>query len=229
MASASVPLQIAVDGPVASGKSTICAALALRLGIMYLDTGVMYRSVAYAAITHHIDLTSDEACGLIAETMNLQIIPATIDDGRQATILLNDEDITWAIRESQVNAIVSQVAAHPRVRAAMRQRQRDIAARHSIVMAGRDIAAIVLPQAQVKIFLDASIDERVRRRCAEIAARHPERHIDLNALRAEVMQRDAIDSTQMQLTSDTIMLMTDGLSIGQVIDKIVEVVHERYP
>jgi CMP/dCMP kinase len=222
------PLHIAIDGMVATGKSTVCEEVARRLGILYLDTGVMYRAVALVALEHNANIDSDEACGAIAERIDLRIVPPTVDDGRQSTVLIGDRDVTWEIRADAVNHIVSRVSSHPRVRAALHMRQRQIAREHSVIMAGRDIASVVLPNAQVKIMLTASLDERVHRRAAELQARHPGTPIDLAALRAEIQRRDDLDSPQLRMMPDTVVVDTDGLTIDQVVARILEVAHEHY-
>ncbi len=217
------PLHIAIDGPVASGKSTVGAGVANALGILYLDTGVMYRAVALAAIERGVRPDDAESCGAIAEAIDLDFIPPSVEDGRQLTVLLDGRDVTWRIRSDDVNRVVSQVSAHPRVRAALRQRQQAIAATRPVVMVGRDITSVVLPDAQVKIFLDASPEERVRRRAAELLARQPGATIDHDRLRDDIARRDAQDSAQMQLTPDTLTISTDGLTPEQVVARIVEV------
>lgn len=219
-------MHIAIDGPVASGKSTIGEAVARRLGILYLDTGVMYRAVALAALERGEDLGDNAACGAIAETIPLHLLPPTVADGRQLTVLLGDRDITWEIRTSAVNQIVPIVSGHPRVRAALRAQQQRIAAGQSVVMVGRDIASIVLPDARVKVMLAASPAERLRRRAAEVAQRNA--FVDLDALRAEIEQRDAGDQANLHLTPDTLIIDTDGRTIDQIVADIVEVARERY-
>jgi cytidylate kinase len=213
---------------VATGKSTVCEAVARRLGIVYLDTGIMYRAVALAALEQGADIDGDESCGTIAERIDLRIVPPTVADGRQSTVLIGDRDVTWEIRTDAVNHVVSRVSSHPRVRAALHARQRQIAREQSAIMAGRDIASVVLPDAQVKIMLTASLDERVRRRAAEMQARHPGMFIDLAALRAEIQRRDDLDSPQLRMTPDTVIINTDGLTIDQVVTRVLEVAHEHY-
>lgn len=236
------PLHIAIDGPVASGKSVVSAALAKRLNILYLDTGLMYRAVALIALEHDINLPHahrydpespfdrelNERCGALAENLDLHITQPAIDDGRQFTVRIGERDVTWDIRSDAVNRVVSRVAAFPRVRAAMRERQRFLAQSQPIVMAGRDIASVVLPDAQVKIMLDASLAERVRRRAIEMRQRQPDIILDIDSLSAEIARRDAEDSIQMSMTPDTVTIQTDGLSIAEVVDRILEVAHERY-
>ena len=220
------PLHIAIDGPVASGKSTVCALVARELDLFYVDTGIMYRAVALAALRQDADIESDAACGAIAEHLPLHLEPPT-SHHQQPTVYLNGEDVTDRIREADVNHIVSRVSSHPAVRRAMHVVQRKIAAHQGVIMAGRDIAEIVLPQAQVKILLTASLDVRVKRRAMEIAQKKPGAIIDLDALRTEIERRDALDSVQMHSPPETIIIDTDSLTEAQVVARILEVVDER--
>lgn len=222
------PLHIAIDGPVASGKSTISERVARALNILYLDTGVMYRAITLFVLLHQIDPADPVACGAAAESLDLLLLPATIDDGRQLTVIVSGADVTWDIRSDQVNRYVSLVSSHPRVRAALRLRQQDIASSTSVVMAGRDIASVVLPDAQVKIFLTASVDERVRRRALELQQRQPDISVDRAFLHDDIVRRDAEDAAQMLLTPDTRILATDGVLIDDVVQQILEIVHDRY-
>ncbi len=220
-------MQIAIDGLVATGKSTVGERVARRLGILYVDTGVMYRAVTLVVLERGIDIHDNDACGVIAEHLPVRLLPPTVDDGRQVTVLLDGRDITWEIRSPQVNQAVPIVSAHPRVRAALHAWQQRLAAEQSVVMVGRDIAAIVLPDANVKIMLTASLDERVRRRAAEMRARDPNTPVDLLRLRQEIAERDRNDSRNTLLTPDTLIIDTDHLTIDQVVDRIVEVAYER--
>lgn len=221
-------MQIAIDGLVAAGKSTVGEMVAHRLGILYVDTGVMYRAVAYVALARGADIHDDAACGAIAATLPLQLLPPTVDDGRQATALLDGQDITWDLRSAAINQAVPIVAAHPRVRAALHVWQRRLAAEQSVVMVGRDIAAEVMPDAKVKIMLSASLDERVQRRAAEMQRHDPTTPVDLLQLRLAIIERDRNDRDRTLLTPDTLIIDTDHLTIDQVVDRIVEVAHERY-
>jgi len=215
-------MQIAIDGLVATGKSTVGERVARRLGILAVDTGVMYRAVALVALANGIDIHDNAACGEIAEHLPLHLLPPTVDDGRQATALLGDHDITWEIRTPEVNRAVPVVALQPRVRAALHIWQQRLATEQSVVMVGRDIAALVLPDAQVKIMLTAPLDERVRRRAAEMQARDPATPVDLLRLRIEIAERDRNDSQNTLLTPDTLIIDTEDLTIDQVVDRIVE-------
>jgi CMP/dCMP kinase len=223
------PLHIAIDGPVASGKSTVGKAVADRLGILYVDTGITYRAVALVMLEQGCDPTDGDIAGQIAETLNLRIESATVTDGRQNTVLLGDRDITWDLRSPEVNQRVPIIAGHPQVRHALHVQQRSIAEGRSVVMVGRDITSIVLPTAQVKIWLDASPDERVQRRAAEMRARDPAAVLDLAALRQSIIDRDRLDAHNMLVTPDTRIINTDGKTIADVVAEILEVVHEQQP
>lgn len=222
-------IQIAIDGLVASGKSTVGEAVAHRLSILYLDTGVMYRTVALLALEQQVNLSDSSALGVIAETLDLRLLPPEVNDGRQITVFIGDRDVTWDIRGRRVNEIVSQVSSHASVRAALIAQQQRIAAHEPVVMVGRDITSVVMPDAQVKIVLTASIDERVKRRAAELRRRNPEISVDETRLRDEIEARDKGDQANMELTDDTTIINTDGKTIDEVVDQIVEVTHERYP
>ncbi|MBA3825086.1 MAG: (d)CMP kinase [Ktedonobacterales bacterium] len=221
------PLHIAIDGPVASGKSTVGKAVADRLGILYVDTGITYRAVALVMLEQGHDPADGALAGQIAETLDLRIEPTTVADGRQNTVLLGDRDITWAIRTPAVNRIVPIVAGHAQVRHALHVQQRSIAAGRSVVMVGRDITSIVLPTASVKIWLDASPDERVQRRAAEMHARDPHAMLDLPGLRQSIIDRDQMDAHNMLVTPDTHIINTDGKTVADVVSEILEVVHEQ--
>src|SRR5579883_701335 len=164
-------LQIAIDGPAGVGKSTVGERLAKQIQYLYLDTGAMYRALTWLALQRKIDLDDAAALGALAETFDLEIILPTIADGRQYTVLVEGRDVTWELRSPEVDHAVSLVSRHPPVRAAMRRRQREIGERGGVVMAGRDIGTVVLPNAQLKIYLTASLEERARRRWLELRAK----------------------------------------------------------
>jgi cytidylate kinase len=219
-------LQIAIDGPAGVGKSTVGELLAKRLGYLYLDTGAMYRALTWLALQRQIDLEDEAALGPLAETFDLEITLPTASDGRQYTVKVGGRDVTWELRRPEVDRAVSLVSHHPVVRAAMRRRQREIGERGGVVMAGRDIGTVVLPNAQVKIYLTASIEERARRRWSELRARQGTAPT-LEEVLSEVQRRDALDSAQSQPAADAIIIHTDHLSIEQVLERVLELVHER--
>jgi cytidylate kinase len=214
-------LQIAIDGPAGVGKSTVGERLAKQLHYLYLDTGAMYRALTWLALQRKIDLEDAAALGALAETFDLEIVLPTVADGRQYTVLVEGRDVTWELRSPEVDHAVSLVSRHPPVRAAMRRRQREIGERGGVVMAGRDIGTVVLPNAQLKVYLTASLEERARRRWLELRAKQDTAPTFEEVL-AEVERRDALDSAQSAPAADAIMIHTDHLSVEQVIQRILE-------
>ena len=221
---------IAIDGPAAAGKTTVARDLAVRLDGMLFDTGALYRSVTLAALRRGIATNDGPALTELARQLSIDLRPASIADGRLVDVRLDGEDVTWAIRTPEVDANVSEVSAHPGVRASLLPLQRRIASGQTVVMVGRDIASVVAPDAGVKIFLDASVEERARRRAAELRARG----LDVSDLEieAELMERDRYDSTRalspLVAVPDAIHVNTDGLTIAQVVDRLEGIVRQRW-
>ena len=158
------PYIIAIDGPAASGKSTLGLRLAGSLGYLFFDTGVMYRAVTWAALVRGLEINDEKAVTQLAETAQIDVRPSSQNDGRTSDVLLDGVDITWETRRPDVEASVSPVSAYRGVRQALASQQRRIGQRGRIVMVGRDIGTVVLPEADLKIYLDASAEERARRR-----------------------------------------------------------------
>jgi cytidylate kinase len=221
--------RIAVDGPVASGKSTVGEMLARRLGYLYFDTGVMYRAVTWAALNRGIPIEDEAAVTALAGQLHIDVAPPTVDDGRQYTVLADGVDITWEIRTPAVNADVSPVSAYPGVRWEMVRQQRRVAEKGPVVMAGRDIGTIVLPDAGLKIYLDASVEERARRRWEEGQARGEEG--DYDTVLASIRRRDQIDSSReaspLRAAEDAVVLDTTNLGIDAVMAEVMRLVKER--
>ena len=223
------PRTVAIDGPAGAGKSTIGALVAERLGYLYLDTGAMYRAVALAALREGIDPDDAARLTAIARRVRIAIGPPTVRDGRAYTLLLDGVDVTWEIRGDQVDRNVSQVARIPGVRGAMVEQQRALASRGRIVMVGRDIGTVVLPDAERKIFLTASAAERARRREEEFAARGERR--SRPELLAEILRRDELDSTRavapLRAAEDAVVVETDGLSVREALERVIDVIERR--
>jgi len=220
------PRTIAIDGPAGAGKSTIGALVAERLGYVYLDTGAMYRAVALAALDRKIDPDDGARLAELARQVKITIGPPTVRDGRAYTVLLDGRDVTWPIRAAEVDRVVSQVARIPAVRDAMVEQQRALASSGRVVMVGRDIGTVVLADAERKIFLTASAAERARRREEELAARG-QRHTRGELLH-EILRRDQLDSERavapLRAAEDATVVQTDGLSVGQALDRVLEVI-----
>jgi cytidylate kinase len=150
------PSTIAIDGPAGSGKTTVGAALAERLGYTFFDTGVVYRAATLAALRAGVSVTDEQAVIQVVEGMSLQVGPPHVHDGRTSTVTLDGEDVTWALRSREVDEGVSPVSAHPGVRERLRDLQRSVAAQGRVVVVGRDIGTVILPDADLKVYLDAS-------------------------------------------------------------------------
>ncbi|MCK4473157.1 MAG: (d)CMP kinase [Anaerolineae bacterium] len=220
------PSTIAIDGPAASGKSTVAELLAHRLGYLYFDTGVMYRAVTWAALLRGIPIQDEPAVTLLAEQLRIDVTPPTADDGRQYTVLADGVDVTWAIRTPEVDANVSPVSAYPGVRWALVAQQRRVAAGGRVVMVGRDIGTVVLPDADLKLYLDASVEERARRRWLEVRARGEE--ADYEGVLVSMRRRDKIDSNRevapLCVAEDAVVVDTTDLSIEEVLAEVERLV-----
>jgi CMP/dCMP kinase len=219
-------MKIAIDGPAASGKSTIGFMLAHWLKYLYFDTGVMYRAVTLAALQHGIDITDIPAVCELSKKVVIEVIPPDGQDERQYTVLLDGIDVTWMLRSDEVERNVSHPSKYPAVREEMVRQQRRIADRGNIVMVGRDIGTVVLPEADLKIYLDASVEERARRRCNEMLARG-ETTVYEHVLES-MRQRDLIDSTRktspLKPADDAIIVDTTGRDVSEVLSEIKHLV-----
>lgn len=205
---------IAIDGPAGSGKSTVARAVAARCGLGYLDTGAMYRSVAFAALHGGVDPADAEVVANLARNMELEIDP----DG---TVTVDGIDATIEIRGPEVTRAVSIVAANPAVREEMRGRQRRWAAEHGGgVMEGRDIGTVVFPDARLKVYLDASPEVRAARRSKEVA------DLSYETVATELARRDALDSNRsadpLRTADDAIVIDTSDLAVDQIVDRIMD-------
>ena len=215
------PSIIAIDGPAASGKSTIGKRLADCLDYLFFDTGVMYRAVTWLALQRGLDMSDETAITKLAESVPIDVQPPSQADGRACDVIVEGQDITWKTRRPEVDANVSVVSAYAGVRRALSAQQRRIGQRGRVVMVGRDIGTVVLPEADLKIYLDASAEERARRRYDEIIARGES--ADYDEILAKVIERDRIDSTRdvapLKIADDAVVLDSDNLNADEVFEK----------
>lgn len=204
---------IAIDGPAGSGKSTVAKAVATRLGLDYLDTGAMYRSVAFAALRGGVDPEDAEVVSNLARNIDLQI-------DTNGTVIVDDVDATIEIRGPEVTRAVSIVAANPDVRKEMRARQRQwVAKRGGGVMEGRDIGTVVFPEARLKVYLDASPEVRAARRSKEVS------DLSYETVATDLARRDALDQNRthdpLRTASDAVTIDTSDLTVDQIVDAIM--------
>jgi cytidylate kinase len=216
------PSLIAIDGAAASGKSTVGCILARRLDYLYFDTGVMYRAVTWIALQRGIPIDDETAVTALAESLVIEVAPPVQADGHQYTVYANGQDVTWAIRQPAVDSAVSPVSAYPGVRRALTEQQRRIAANGHVVMVGRDIGTVVLPAADLKLYIQASVEERARRRYRECRARGED--VTYQEVLASMRRRDQIDSQRayapLRPAEDAIIIDTNELNIEEVLDRI---------
>jgi len=220
------PSIIAIDGPAASGKSTLGLSLAKELGYLFFDTGVMYRAVTWLALKFDMDLSDETKVTELAETTQIDVAPASKSDGRACDVLIAGNDITWETRLPEVDANVSVVSAYRGVRAALSKQQRRIGQRGNVVMVGRDIGTVVLPEADLKIYLDATAEQRAKRRYDEITARGGT--ADYDEILAKVIERDHIDSTRdvapLKAAEDAVALDSDQLNADEVFEQVMKLI-----
>ena len=214
-------LIIAIDGPSGAGKGTVARAVALRLGYRHVDTGAMYRAVAWKALHEGFDPANESAVATIAER-------ASFDLAHDA-IVIDGHDVSRAIRTPEIDQAAAIVARHPGVRRTLVARQRQYGEQGGVVMEGRDIGTVVFPHADVKIYLDASPEERARRRAADPA--HSAKGVRLAEVATALAERDRSDSTRpaspLAVAADAIVIDTTGVAIEQVVDQILKTVESR--
>lgn len=216
---------IAVDGPAGSGKSTVAKAVARKLGIVYVDTGAMYRTVALHCIQEGISLADEASVVASLDGLNMRIQPDT--DGQK--IFLNEEDVTAKIRTAEIGRGASDVGAYQKVRERMVEIQQKMAKELSVIMDGRDIGTVVLPEAEVKIYLDAGVEERARRRVGELEAKGET--ADFEEIKKLIIQRDYNDMNRehspLKKADDAVVLDSTSMTVEEVQQAILDIVQER--
>jgi cytidylate kinase len=207
---------VTIDGPAGAGKSTVAQRLAERLRFRYLDTGAMYRALTWLAVRESIPLDEEQRLGALAEAN-----PVELDE--HGRVFIAGTDVTSAIRRSSIDRVVPVVARHPHVRTVMRERQRELASEGDAVIEGRDIGTVVVPDAEVKVYLRADANVRARRRQAE----RPD--IGADALATDLRERDESDAVRMRPAPDAVEIDTTHLQVDDVVARIEQLVRERLP
>ena len=210
---------IAIDGPAGAGKSTIAKIVAKEKGYIYVDTGAMYRAIAYHLLQNHVDVEDVER---ICEEAQKADVSIRYIDGEQV-VLLNGENVNAYLRQEEVGNMASASSVHAKVREKMTELQRKLAAEQDVVMDGRDIGTVVLPNADLKIFLTASVEERAKRRFDELKAKGE--NPDLSAIEKDIAERDHRDMTRevapLKQADDAVLVDTTSMTIQEVADKII--------
>jgi CMP/dCMP kinase len=218
-------ISIAIDGPAAAGKSTVAKVVAEKLSYIYIDTGAMYRALTYKALANNINLEDEYSLLKTLLATRLELYPSS--NGQ--LVFLDGQEVTGAIRTSEVTNSVSVVAAHQMVREEMVRMQQSFAMNGGVVMDGRDIGTHVLPNAEVKVFLLASVEERAVRRHTENLQKGYSSNLE--QIKEDIARRDKIDSERefapLKKAEDAIEIDTTSLSIPEVVEKIMDLVHER--
>ncbi|NQS91452.1 MAG: (d)CMP kinase [Chloroflexi bacterium] len=224
------PKIVAIDGPAASGKTTIGNQLAERWGYLFFDTGVMYRAVTWLAIHKDISTKDEPAVSKLADDVQIDVAPPSKDDGREYDVLADGVDVTWKIRKQKVDSKVSRVSAYSGVREALTKQQRRIGLRGSVIMVGRDIGTVVLPEADLKIYLDASVEERAQRRYKQRSDRGEDANFP--DILKNLTKRDKKDSSRkiapLRAASDAIVINTDNLLVSEVVLQIEKIALEIF-
>lgn len=224
-------LKIAIDGPAGAGKSTVAHLVAQKLNYLYIDTGAMYRAVTWLALEKNVDLQDGLAIASTARKSKIKLAPGCLEPGQTVAkprVFVDDHDVTRAIREPRVGELVSPVSAFSAVRKLLVEQQQELAADGGVVLDGRDIGTVVMPDADVKIFLTASPEERARRRLKDEQAMG--RNPVYEELLAAINERDYRDSNRpdspLKQADDAKLLITDKMTIDQVVDEIIRLCRE---
>lgn len=217
---------IAIDGPAASGKSTLAEKIANKLGYFYFDTGAMYRAVTLAALEQLSDINDEGRVTELSNRIRIDVQPPSLQDGRVMDVLVDGKDVTWQIRTGAVDQNVSKVSAYAGVRKAMTDQQRRIGERGNMVMVGRDIGTVVFPDAMHKIYLDASAEERACRRFSEVQSRG-DKSLTYAEILASIRKRDEVDSSRsvapLKPADDAVVIDSDGKTIDEVVEEALQI------
>lgn len=220
---------VCIDGPAASGKTTIARALAASLGFLYLDTGVLYRALTWEGLRLAISPADGARLAALAQQIDIMVEAAPPSDPRQTIVKVDVRDVSLHIRSAEVDAAVSEVSAHPEVRAALVDLQRDVAARGGTILAGRDTGTVIWPQAEVKLFLVASEEERAGRR--QLQAAEQGNSVEFEVVLAELRRRDSYDSSRsvapLKPAADAVVMDTTHLSVSQVVAESLALIEKR--
>ncbi|WP_418462785.1 (d)CMP kinase [Frisingicoccus sp.] len=215
---------IAIDGPAGAGKSTIARAAARSLGFLYVDTGAMYRAIALHLLRNHVEAEDTDKIEELLADMTIRIIYS----GGEQQIILNGENVTSQLRKEEVGNMASKSAANPKVREKLLQLQRDIARDNDVIMDGRDIGTFVLPKADVKVYLTASVEERANRRYLELKEKGQD--ADIKKIEEDIRTRDFQDMNRsiapLKQAEDAVVIDSSRLSIPEVMDRIVDAFQE---
>jgi cytidylate kinase len=220
-----VPLLIAIDGPAGAGKSTVGLQLARRLGATFVDTGLFYRVVTLIALEHGVDFDDSTALAAIARELEIRLVPPGAD-GQPGAVHVGGRALGPELRSSEVDAHVSEVAGHGPVRAALIEPQRRAVTGGRAVVVGRDIGTVICPDADVKVYLEATPDERARRRALQLDSALP-----FDEVRASVDRRDKLDRTRsvapLETAPDAVVIETDGVPVDEVVERIYRLAQRR--
>lgn len=218
-------LRVAIDGPAGAGKSTVARLVAAELGLIYVDTGAMYRAVTWSVLEHRLSPADRSAVAALLEGLEIALEPSA--DGQR--VLVNGTDVTGRLRTAEVTGAVSEIAQIPEVRRYLTRMQQTIAAGGGVVMDGRDIGTQVMPEAELKIFLTASVEERARRRYEELKASGET--VELDQLAREIAERDRKDEERevapLRRAADAVVIDSTAMPVGEVVERIVQLAQAK--
>ena len=224
--SAATSYKIAIDGPSAVGKSTVGLEVARQLDCLFLDTGALYRAITWIVLRSGMDISDGQSLARVARSANVEVRPIPADRPDSYVVMVDGEDVTCHLRKPEVESAVSLVSRIPELREAQVDIQRGLADHRMVVMAGRDIGTVVLPDAELKVYLDASLEERARRRYEELLPLRP--GLEEAEVQLELHRRDQVDSQRstspLRPADDAVIIWTDGMAFESVVDRVLKLV-----